>query len=163
MSAPNVSLYAATIMAQPSFQEETPDINSFQRMHRMIYLPCLHILFSLCIVGMTASVYSLIVRWNGFRKLPFSPAHAAFCAPCLSHANAVQAYRAAVLSFSNLPSGSPFLIILYNYWLAVLIGGTCVTVCITATYLTSLPRWTHFDLVSLKQSKPLCFGQRLYF
>lgn len=35
MSAPNVSLYALTIMAQPSFEEEHPDINGFQRVHRM--------------------------------------------------------------------------------------------------------------------------------
>lgn len=104
MSAPNVSLYALTIMAQPSFEEEHPDINEFQRMHRMgmlslhirrietdlfvaqpkVYLPCMHVLFALCLIGMVASVSSLIVRWEEFRKIPFSPAHAAFCAPCLS-------------------------------------------------------------------------------
>jgi hypothetical protein len=156
MAAPNVSLYAVTIMAQPSFQEENPDINSFQRMHRMVYLPCMHFLFSMCILGMTASVYSLIVRWKGFRKLPFSPAHAAFCGPFLSHANAVQAYRAAVLSFSNLTAESPLLIVLYTYWLTVIICGTCVTVCIIAKYLMSLPNWTHFDLVSLKHSVAPC-------
>jgi hypothetical protein len=30
MCAPNVSLYALTLMAQPSFAEEHPDINQFQ-------------------------------------------------------------------------------------------------------------------------------------
>ena len=64
MSAPNVSLYALTIMAQPSFEEEHPDVTQFQRMHRMIYLPCMHFLFGLCILGILASVVSLIVRWK---------------------------------------------------------------------------------------------------
>ena len=92
MSAPNVSLYALTIMAQPSFMEENPDVNSFQRLHRKVYLPCMHFLFSLCILGMIASVTSLSVRWEEFRKQPFSPAHAAFLCPTLSHANAVQGW-----------------------------------------------------------------------
>ena len=30
MSAPAVSLYALTIMAQPSFEEEQPDVTNFQ-------------------------------------------------------------------------------------------------------------------------------------
>lgn len=90
MSAPNVSLYALTIMAQPSFQEENPDVNSFQVLHRKVYVPCMHFLFSLCILGMIASVSSLIVRWDEFKKQPFSPAHSAFLCPTLSHANAVQ-------------------------------------------------------------------------
>jgi hypothetical protein len=164
MSAPNVSLYAVTIMAQPSFEEENPDINSFQRVHRMVYLPCMHFLFFLCLLGMTASVYSLIARWKEFRKMPFSPAHAAFCAPCLSHANAVQAYRAAVLSFSDIPAGSHFLTMLYTYWLTILISGTCVTVCIATRYMISLAKWTHFDLVSAyepaRHSKLWLLGQR---
>ena len=103
MSAPNVSLYALTIMAQPSFEEEHPDINSYQKMHRKIYLPLMHGLFSLCLVGMAASICSLIVRWKDFRKMQFSPAHIAFCVPTLSHANAIQAYRASINSFSTMP------------------------------------------------------------
>lgn len=164
MSAPNVSLYALTIMAQPSFEEEQPDINAFQRVHRMgtylvflgstltqllpVYLPVMHFLFFLCILGMTASVYSLVARWKEFRGLRFSPAHAAFCAPCLSHANAVQAYRAAVKSFSDIPKGSTFHLGLYCYWIFVLGGGTCVTLYVAGRYLLSLPSWTHIDVVS---------------
>lgn len=136
-------------MAQPSFEEENPDINSFQRMHRFVYLPCMHFLFGLCILGMLASVTSLLTRWKDFKRLPFSPAHAAFCAPCLSHANAVQAYRAAVNSFSDLPSGSVFLVSLYIYWVIVLVGGSCVTLYVGARFLSSLPKWTHLDLVSV--------------
>jgi len=90
MSAPNVSLYALTIMAQPSFMEENPDVNGFQKLHRRVYLPCMHVLFSLCLLGMAASVTSLIVRWKEFKKQPFSPAYSAFLCPTLSHANAVQ-------------------------------------------------------------------------
>ena len=145
MSAPNVSLYALTLMAQPSFEEEHPDITKFQVVHRLVYLPCMHVLFGLCILGMCASVNSLIVRWKEFRKLPFSPAHAAFCVPTLSHANAVQAYRAAVNSFSSIPMGSPFKICLYTYWVIVLAGGTIVTLWIGALFLSHLPEWTHID------------------
>jgi len=145
MSAPNVSLYALTLMAQPSFEEEHPDINQFQKMHRMVYLPIMHFFFGLCILGMLASCHSLLVRWKDFRKLPFSPAHAAFCVPTLSHANAIQAYRAAVNSFSDLPAGHWFKECLYAYWVTVLIGGTIVTVLISTKFLACLPAWTHID------------------
>lgn len=145
MSAPNVSLYALTLMAQPSFEEEHPDVTKFQVVHRLVYLPCMHILFGLCILGMCASLHSLAVRWKDFRKLPFSPAHAAFCVPTLSHANAVQAYRAAVNSFSDIPVGSPFKVFLYIYWVTVLAGGTVVTLWIGSKFLSRLPEWTHID------------------
>jgi hypothetical protein len=145
MSAPNISLYALTIMAQPSFEEEHPDINNFQKMHREIYLPLMHLLFGLCIVGMGASVSSLVVRWKEFRKLPFSPAHAAFCVPTLSHANAIQAYRAAINSFSTLPADGMFRNFLYVYWVVFLVGGTIVTVVVSCKFIYSLPDWTHID------------------
>ena len=90
MSAPNISLYALTIMAQPSFVEENPDVNNFQKLHRRVYLPCMHFLFAMCLIGMAASLTSLFVRWDDFKKQPFSPAHSAFLCPTLSHANAVQ-------------------------------------------------------------------------
>lgn len=145
MSAPNISLYALTIMAQPSFMEEHPDINNFQRVHRMVYLPCMHFLFSLCVIGMLASVRSLVVRWKEFRKLPFSPAHAAFCVPTLSHANALQAYRAAVNSFSGLPPDALFKKFIYAYWVVFLLGGTVATLWISIKFLYKLPEWTHVD------------------
>jgi len=145
MSAPNVSLYALTIMAQPSFVEEHPDVTTFQIVHRLVYLPCMHFLFLMCLVGMIASIHSLVVRWREFSKLPFSPAHVAFCAPTLSHANAVQAYRGAVDAFSTIPAGSPFKIALYCYWLVVLVSGTIVTLCVAFKFLSKLPEWTHFD------------------
>lgn len=146
MSAPNVSLYALTIMAQPSFEEEHPDMTNFQRMHRRIYLPIMHGFFALCILGMVASIFSLAMRWREFRKLPFSPAHIAFCAPTLSHANAVQAYRAAINSFSSIPPRNSFHIALYVYWVSVLLTGTILTLCVGTRFLYMLPSWTHIDL-----------------
>lgn len=146
MSAPNISLYALTIMAQPSFEEEHPDITSFQRMHRRVYLPLMHVLFGLCLLGMFAAVTSLVVRWPEFSKVPFSPAHAAFCCPTLSHVNAIQAYRTAINSFSTLPPDSSFRLIIYWYWIICLVSGTFLTVIIAAKFLYSLPAWTHIDL-----------------
>ena len=146
MSAPNISLYALTIMAQPSFEEEHPDVTEFQRVHRKIYMPCMHFLFALCLIGMAASISSLVVRWKEFRKLPFSPAHAAFCCPTLSHANAVQAYRAAVNSFSQFAPYSPFRICLYTYWVTVLVSGTIVTLVVATKFIWSLPEWTHINV-----------------
>ena len=173
MSAPNVSLYALTLMAQPSFEEEHPDINRFQKVHRMVYLPVMHFFFGLCILGMIASVVSLIVRWPVFKHVPFSPAHAAFCVPTLSHANAIQAYRAAVNSFSNIPPHSPFKVCLYIYWVAVLVVGTIVTLVVTAKYAASLPAWTHIETedeieppapyeTSMSASKLISTGETLF-
>lgn len=93
MGAPAISLYALTIMAQPSFEEEHPDVTNFQRVHRMVYLPCMHAMCALSILGMAASIHSLYARWTEFRTKEFSPAHAAFCFPTLSHANAIQVRR----------------------------------------------------------------------
>jgi hypothetical protein len=146
MTAPNISLYALTIMAQPSFEEEHPDVTDFQKVHREVYLPCMHFLFILCMIGMISSMSSLVFRWQEFKKTPFSPAHAAFCCPTLSHANAVQAYRAAVNSFSVLPQLHPFRSFLFAYWITVLCAGTALTLVISTKFICSLPAWTHIDV-----------------
>jgi hypothetical protein len=146
MSAPAISLYALTIMAQPSFEEEHPDVTRFQRVHRMVYLPCMHAMCFLSILGFLASLLSLYSRWHDFKKRGFSPAHVAFCFPTLSHANAIQAYRGAVLSFSDIHHGSWRMIILYMYWLTVLVGGTIATIWITARFFFALPQWTNIDI-----------------
>lgn len=146
MSAPNISLYALTIMAQPSFEEEHPDITGFQKMHRQVYLPLMHVLFGLCLLGMVAAVTSLVVRWPEFRKVPFSPAHAAFCCPTLSHVNAIQAYRTAINSFSILPPSSPYRVFIHQYWIICLVAGSILTVVIATKFLFCLPTWTHLDL-----------------
>lgn len=146
MSAPAISLYALTIMAQPSFAEEHPDVTRFQRIHRIIYLPCMHIMASLSILGFVASCHSLWRRWGDFKRREFSPAHAAFCFPVLSHANALQAYRGSIISFSEIQPRSWRMITLYVYWITVLFLGTIATFWITAKFLYCLPRWTDLDL-----------------
>jgi len=146
MSAPSISLYALTIMAQPSFQEDHPDVTKFQQVHRMVYLPCMHFLFILCLTGFCSSVQSLWTRWDNFKKKEFSPAHAAFCFPTLAHANAVQAYRGAIDAFSDIRPGSPFKILIYTYWVLILVGGTITTVIITAKFFYCLPTWTQINV-----------------
>ena len=118
----------------------------FQRAHRLVYLPAMHFLFVLSVVGLLASVQALLYRWKDFRKRQFSPAHAAFCFPTLSHANAIQSYRAAINSFSNVPKGSPWKIALDVYWVIVLVGGTLLTLVITAKIFYNLPSWTIIDV-----------------
>lgn len=142
MSAPAVSLYAWTIMAQPSFEEEHPDINDYQRVNRILYLPFMHFLFATALIGALSSVQSLYTRWHHFKGRPFSPAHAAFCFPTLAHANSVQAYRGAIGSFSTIPSGSPIKLLIDAYWLFVLISGTIATFIISAKFFYMLPTWT---------------------
>uniref|UniRef100_A0A7S0XQT0 Uncharacterized protein n=1 Tax=Pseudo-nitzschia delicatissima TaxID=44447 RepID=A0A7S0XQT0_9STRA len=146
MSAPAVSLYALTIMAQPSFEEEQPDVTNFQRVHRMVYLPCMHVMCALSLLGMAASLQSLYVRWSDFKGREFSPAHAAFCFPTLSHANAIQSYRGAVMSFSQVSPRSWRMFILDTYWIGVLVGGTVATIWICGKFLYMLPEWTSLDL-----------------
>jgi len=95
---------------------------------------------------MLASVQSLFVRWNGFKKREFSPAHAAFCFPTLLHANSIQAYRDAINSFSKIPAGSPWRTALDVYWLFVLAGGTLVTLWVAAKFVCNLPSWTDISV-----------------
>ena len=146
MSAPAVALYALTIMAQPAFEEEHPDMTQFQRIHRRIYMPVMHFLFLNSLIGVMSSVQGLFSRWESFSKKEFSPAHAAFCFPTLAHANAVQAYRGAIDSFSNITPGSSLKIAIYSYWVIVLVGGTIATLIITTKFFSRLPSWTQVDI-----------------
>jgi len=147
MSAPAVALCALTIMAQPSiFREEHPDITQFQRVHRMLYLPAMHFLFVGSVIGVMSSVQSLIARWDTFSQKTFSPAHAAFCFPTLAHANAIQSYRGAILSFSELQTDATFMLVLNIYWIFILVSGSIVTIIITAKFCYMLPSWTKVDV-----------------
>lgn len=146
MSAPSVALYSLTIMAQPPFEEEQPDLTTFQRRHRLIYLPVMHFFFVCAEIGVLSSIHSLISRWNSFKRIPFSPAHAAFCFPALAHTNSVQAYRAALKSFSSMASDSTFRIGLDWYWFFMLGCSSMATVVITVKYLYMLPSWTKLDI-----------------
>ena len=117
-------------MAQPSKEreiliEEHPDMGTqFDQLHRDVYLPIQHGMMILSLLGFASSLHCLYTRWPQFRQKEFSPAHVAFIFPLLSHTNAVQAYRAGVDSFSNLPVKSPFKTVLFAYWLACLLVGT---------------------------------------
>ena len=68
-------------------------------------VPVMHILFAFCLLSMASSLYLLKTRWKSFREKEFSPAHVSFCAPLVSHTNAMQAYRSSLNKFSStLPS-----------------------------------------------------------
>eukprot|EP00979_Chaetoceros_neogracilis_P015468 scaffold5957_cov133-Chaetoceros_neogracile.AAC.2 len=137
MSAPAVALYIMTVMA---------DINEYQRQYMMVYLPCMHLLFVAAMLGAISSAQSLYVRWDSFKNIEFSPAHTAFCFPTLAHAGSLQAYRGAINSFSTIPQGSSFIILLNGYWLFVLVGGTIATLIITVKFFQKLPSWTSVNL-----------------
>jgi hypothetical protein len=70
----------------------------------------------------------------------------AFVFPLLSHANAVQAYRSGVISFSTIRPGSPFKIALFTYWLVCLIAGTLVNLIFSYKYVVRLQEWTKLEI-----------------
>jgi hypothetical protein len=146
-------MYAMTIMAQPSTTTSAEEIQwslesrtQFQKLHRQFYLPMQHFMMILSLIGMASVLHSLWVRWSGFRRRPFSPAHMAFVISILSHANAVQAYRSSVNSFSTIRPGSPFKIALFSYWLVCLIAGTLVNLIFSYKYVLRLQEWTGLEI-----------------
>jgi hypothetical protein len=146
-------MYAMTIMAQPSTTTQAEDIQvssesrmQFQKLHRQFYLPVQHFMMILSLIGMVSVLHSLWVRWSGFRRRPFSPAHMAFVFPFLSHANAVQAYRSSLNSFSTIRPGCPFKMALFCYWFVCLIAGTLVNLIVSYKYLLRLPEWTKLEI-----------------
>lgn len=109
-------------------------------------MPCMHVMAALSIIGFLASIHSLWTRWHDFKKREFSPAHAAFCFPLLSHVNAIQAYRGAIISFSDIHPRAWRMVFLYTYWFILLVGGTFATFWITGKFLYYLPAWTNLDV-----------------
>ena len=134
-------------------EQDSEELVLFQELHGKALMPVFHALFGLCLVGAASSVHGLAVRWDSFQKKEFSPAHAAFCFPILSHGNAIQAYRHVVNTFADIPARSPFKDFLFSYWVFVLITGTLTTMIITTLYLYHLPRWTRPD-VTFEQEPP---------
>lgn len=149
LSAPSITLYALTIVSQPSRSQEYKLEHSAQMQysyHQILheyYMPLQHFMMLLSLVGMISALHSLWSRWDKFRLVKFSPAHVAFCFPTLSHTNAVQAYRGAVDAFSTIPSGSAFKIALFSYWFLCLIIGTVVNLIFTYKFIARLPQWTN--------------------
>ena len=151
LSAPSITLYGLTLVAQPTpYKEELLGSENVLQLHNndwMIkhYMPFQHFMMILSLVGLASALHGLISRWEGFRKKPFSPAHVAFCFPTLSHTNAVQAYRGAVNAFSSFAPGSPFKVALYLYWVSFLVMGTVLNLIFTYMYIRRLPEWTKLD------------------
>lgn len=120
LSAPSIALYACTIMSQPTADEERVFEESeiakqlYYVQMQKYYLPFLHCMFALCLVGMVSSLHSLWMRWDILQQKEFSPAHLAFCFPTLSHTNAVQAYRASINAFSTMSPSCPFRRFVYS-------------------------------------------------
>jgi hypothetical protein len=152
LSAPSIAMYACTIMAQPSPEreallEESPEsATRWDEIHRSIYLPAMHVMMLLSMLGLASSLHSLWVRWPEFKLKPFSPAHAAFVFPVLSHTNAIQAYRRVVIGFSL--ETTTYHRIITGYWLFCLVGGTILNIIFTSKYVSRLPKWTNFDTAS---------------
>ena len=114
LSGPAVVLYGFTIFSQPGSKEDELSLlipenkEHFIQSHHQYYMPVLHVLFALCMVSMASSLYCLKVRWQSFKDKQFSPAHVSFCAPLVSHANALQTYRSSLNAFSSSASGKTF-------------------------------------------------------
>ena len=114
LSGPAVVLYGFTIFSQPGsdadnfamLDEENKE--RFYQIHRKFYVPIQHILFGFCMISMVSSLYLLKSKWKSFREKEFSPAHVSFCAPLISHTNAMQAYRSSLNKFSLTHPGTPF-------------------------------------------------------
>jgi hypothetical protein len=127
--------------------EESSDLmDHFFKLHEKWYLPVQHFMAILCFGGMVSALHSLAVRWDTFKSKPFSPAHAAFCFPTLSHANAIQVYRGAVDAFSTIAPSSTFKLSLWIYWVTCLVVGSIVNLIFTYKFLVRLPKWTKVNL-----------------
>lgn len=151
LSAPSITMYAMTIMAQSRPSGEVliasdPEYAAYwNALHRDYYLSVQHFMMLLSLIGFASSLHCLWARWPQFKLKEFSPAHMAFIFPILSHTNAVQAYRSGYISFSGDPVGSPFHITLYIYWLVCLVVGTLLNLVFTFKYMSRLPKWTKLD------------------
>jgi hypothetical protein len=81
LSAPSITMYAMTIMAQPSKHREqeleasSEVMSHFEEIHRDMYLPMQHFMMILSLIGMVSVLHSLWARWPTFRLREFSPAH----------------------------------------------------------------------------------------
>lgn len=160
LSAPSITMYAMTIISQPSRQREeqleaSPALlQHYYEMHHRLYLPIQHFMMILSLIAMVSVLQSLYARWPKFSQHQFSPAHIAFVFPILSHTNAVQAYRSGVDAFSTFPPGSPFKIVLYSYWCVCLVVGTTVNLIFTYKYVKRLPKWTKINVTDEEEEEP---------
>ncbi len=106
LSGPAVVLYAVSIFGQPGSDIEEMSISNpenkeqFLEFHRKYLMPLIHLLFACCMISMASALYCLKTRWASIQSKEFSPAHVGFCAPLISHTNAIQVYRGTLNKFS---------------------------------------------------------------
>ena len=156
-SAPAISLYAFTVVAQPTLEINAISVVQTEKLdkwNRGVYMPCMHVLFFLCMLGISSSIQSLMSRWQSFHRKPFSPAHMAFCFPTLAHANAAQSYLSALNAYSPFIKGTVFYRVVHYYWVLILLAGTCVTVCFVVLFFYHLPSWTNIDVADEDEPPP---------
>jgi len=152
LSGPAVILYGFTIFGQPGSDEDEMALmipenkEHFFRLHRKYYMPIIHLFFACCMISMCSALYCLKTRWKSFREKEFSPAHVGFCAPLISHTNAMQAYRSSLNKFSLMPSDHIFKNALYRYWTLSLIAGTILTLSLSWKFFKHLPVWCEIDV-----------------
>eukprot|EP00804_Cyclotella_cryptica_P014103 CCRYP_005559-RB/>CCRYP_005559-RB protein AED:0.29 eAED:0.29 QI:2035/1/1/1/0.8/0.66/6/1098/576 len=152
ISGPAVVLYGFSIFGQPGSDEDelllTVEENKqhFLSVHRTYFMPFMHFFYACCMISMASAVYCLSIRYKVFREKEFSPAHVGFCAPMLSHTNAMQVYRSAVKRFSLLPHDHAFKSFLYQYWTLSLISGSILVVILTWRFFEYLPYWCQIDV-----------------
>jgi len=152
LSGPAVVLYGFTIFSQPGSEQGVVALlipenkEHFYEVHRRYYMPVMHILFAFCLLSMASSLYLLKTRWKSFREKEFSPAHVSFCAPLVSHTNAMQAYRSSLNKFSSTLPSTLFKTWLYRYWTLCLICGTVLAFVMTWNFFLFLPSWCQIDV-----------------
>ncbi|CAB9507164.1 expressed unknown protein [Seminavis robusta] len=152
LSAPSITLYAVTLMAQPAEADEVAMANNpelkghFVDFLQSYYLPLHHFLFACSLIGVCSAIHGVLSRWEKFKEKPFSPAHVAFCAPTLSHTNAIQSYRASIEALSSFPPHGWFRTAIDIYWCTFLFTGTIVNLIFTYKFLRRLPEWTKVDV-----------------
>lgn len=64
----------------------------------------------------------------------------------MTHANAIQAYRSALNSFSTLDHSHPYRRFVNIYWFTFLFFGSALSIFVVTKYLYSLGKWVQPDL-----------------
>jgi hypothetical protein len=173
LSVPAVTLYSLTLLSQPSQRQEDMLQASptaaymFEQWHLKYEMPLMHGLFACCLLAAVATLIGFYQRWETFKHTPFSPAHAAFCFPILSHGNAVQAYRGVINIFlltedntatatvvSSFAWSTLYMKFVFGYWFLFITTGTILTLVVTSMYLYHLPRWCLPDIDESTEEPP---------
>ena len=77
LSAPSITLYAMTIMSQPShyremiLEQDERMMEHFILIHRRFYLPVMHFMFALSLIGMASILHALYRRYSTFIQKEF--------------------------------------------------------------------------------------------